>query len=269
MTEERRVLLFRRLARAGALLAACVVVLGAWVRLTAAGLGCPDWPGCYGHLFPQTTQRFAEAVHEMVHRYFASTLGAIIVALLVWAFLNRRARGQPLAAVAVLLFLVCVQGLLGMKTVTLLLQPLIVTAHLLGGLTTLALLWWLSLVPRSRPLTHPELSCANLHSWPSPRSRCRSRSAAGPAATTRRSPARICRPASTPGGRTWISATPSFYGAGSASTTKAACSPAGPRRHPFHAPVGRGDRGLRIARRGLRDRAALGAAGRCVCWAAS
>ncbi len=158
MTEERRVLWFRRLARAGALLAACVVVLGAWVRLTAAGLGCPDWPGCYGHLFPETTQRFAEAVHEMVHRYFASTLGAIIVALLVWAFLNRRARGQPLAAVSVLLLLVCVQGLLGMKTVTLLLQPLIVTAHLLGGLTTLALLWWLSLEPRSRPLTHPELS---------------------------------------------------------------------------------------------------------------
>ena len=95
----------------------------------------------------------------MVHRYFASTLGAIIVALLVWAWLNRRARGQPLAAVAVLLFLlVCVQGLLGMKTVTLLLQPLIVTAHLLGGLTTLALLWWLSLAPGAGRCTHPELS---------------------------------------------------------------------------------------------------------------
>jgi len=158
MSEERRLRWFRRLARAGAMLAAVVVVLGAWVRLTNAGLGCPDWPGCYGHLFPQTTHHFAEAVHEMVHRYFASTLGAIIVALLVWAFLNRRVRGQPLWAVAALLLLVCVQGLLGMKTVTLLLQPLIVTSHLLGGLTTLGLLWWLSLEPRARPLTLAESS---------------------------------------------------------------------------------------------------------------
>jgi cytochrome c oxidase assembly protein subunit 15 len=157
MTEERRLLWFRRLARAGALLAAGVVVLGAWVRLTNAGLGCPDWPGCYGHLFPQNTHHFAEAVHEMVHRYFASTLGTIIVALLVFAWLNRRARGQPLIAVSLLFLLVCVQGLLGMKTVTLLLQPLIVTAHLLGGLSTLALLWWLSLEPQRRTLTHSEI----------------------------------------------------------------------------------------------------------------
>jgi cytochrome c oxidase assembly protein subunit 15 len=158
VTQERRLLWFRRLARAGALLAAGVVVLGAWVRLTNAGLGCPDWPGCYGHLFPQNAHHFAEAVHEMVHRYFASTLGAIIVALLVFAWLNRRGRGQPLLAVALLFLLVCVQGTLGMKTVTLLLQPLIVTAHLLGGLSTLAVLWWLSIEPRRRPLTPAELS---------------------------------------------------------------------------------------------------------------
>jgi cytochrome c oxidase assembly protein subunit 15 len=158
MTQERRVLWFRRLARAGALLAAGVVVLGAWVRLTAAGLGCPDWPGCYGHLFPQNVHHFAEAVHEMVHRYFASTLGAIIVILLIFAWVNRRARGQPLRAVGLLFLLVCAQGTLGMKTVTLLLQPLIVTAHLLGGLATLGLLWWLSIEPRRRPLTPSELS---------------------------------------------------------------------------------------------------------------
>ena len=144
--------------RCGALLAAGVVVLGAWVRLTNAGLGCPDWPGCYGHLFPQNAHHFAEAVHEMVHRYFASSLGAIIVALLVFAWLNRRGRGQPLLPVALLFLLVCLQGMLGMKTVTLLLQPLIVTAHLLGGLSTLGLLWWLSIEPRRRPLTHLELS---------------------------------------------------------------------------------------------------------------
>jgi cytochrome c oxidase assembly protein subunit 15 len=145
--QERRLLWFRRLARLGALLAACVVVLGAWVRLTDAGLGCPDWPGCYGHVFPQTTHHFAQAVHEMVHRYFASTLGAIIVALLVYAWRNRGYRAQPVKPVAALFLLVCIQGMLGMKTVTLLLEPLIVTAHLLGGLSILALLWWLSLAP--------------------------------------------------------------------------------------------------------------------------
>jgi heme a synthase len=155
--EQRRVMWFRRFALVGALLAACVVVLGAWVRLTDAGLGCPDWPGCYGHVFPQTTHHFAEAVHEMVHRYFASTLGMIIASLLVWAWVDRRNPRQPVLPVAILFLLVCGQGALGMKTVTLLLQPLIVTAHLLGGLSTLALLWWLSMQPAPRQLTEKEL----------------------------------------------------------------------------------------------------------------
>jgi cytochrome c oxidase assembly protein subunit 15 len=154
--EERRLSWFRRLARAGAVLAACVVVLGAWVRLTDAGLGCPDWPGCYGHVFPQTTHHFAQAVHEMVHRYFASTLGAVIVALLALAWINRRHPAQPVKPVAVLFLIVCIQGALGMQTVTLLLEPLIVTSHLLGGLTTLGLLCWLSLMPDRRPLTASE-----------------------------------------------------------------------------------------------------------------
>jgi heme a synthase len=156
--DERRLLWFRRLAAFGALLAAGVVVLGAWVRLTDAGLGCPDWPGCYGHAFPQTAHHFAKALHEMVHRYFAGTLVAVIVSLLVWALVNRKVRGQPLRSVALLFAVVCVQGTLGMKTVTLKLQPLIVTAHLLGGLTTLGLLWWLSLRRERPPLTACERS---------------------------------------------------------------------------------------------------------------
>ena len=131
---EPRILWFRRLALAGTCLAFCVVVLGAWVRLTDAGLGCPDWPGCYGHVFPAgSTHRFAQAVHEMVHRYVASSLGVIIAGLAVLALLNRRDPEQPVAPAAVLFAVVCLQGLLGMKTVTLKLEPLIVTAHLLGA----------------------------------------------------------------------------------------------------------------------------------------
>ena len=156
MDTPQRLLWFRRLALAGAALAATVVVLGAWVRLTDAGLGCPDWPGCYGHIYPQADQHFSKAIHEMIHRYFATTLGAIIAGLLVFAVWNRKIRGQPLIAAAVLFILVCLQGALGALTVTQLLKPLIVTAHLLGGLTTLSILWWLSLTPPRLELSAPE-----------------------------------------------------------------------------------------------------------------
>jgi len=156
MNSQTRLLWFRRLALAGALLAAAVVVLGAWVRLTDAGLGCPDWPGCYGQIYPQSHHDFAKAWHEMIHRYFAGTLVLIITGLLVWAVWNRKEREQPLTAVAMLFLIVCLQGALGALTVTKLLTPLIVTAHLLGGLTTLGILWWLSLAPESRRLSARE-----------------------------------------------------------------------------------------------------------------
>jgi len=163
MYPQLRLLWFRRLALAGAVLAAAVVVLGAWVRLTDAGLGCPDWPGCYGHVYPnaghaeaQSGLGFAKALHEMIHRYFATTLGAVIVVLLAWAVRFRKDRDQPLIPVALLFIVVCLQGALGALTVTLLLKPLIVTAHLLGGLTTLGLLFWLSLNPETRQLTERE-----------------------------------------------------------------------------------------------------------------
>ncbi len=153
---------FRRLCRVAALLALCVVVLGAWTRLGNAGLGCPDWPGCYGHLtvgqavehtaeanaaFPDRPLEADKASKEMVHRYFASTLGLAIIAIAVLAYLNRKDPAQPVRLPALLVLLVVFQGLLGMWTVTLLLKPLIVTAHLVGGLTTMSLLWWLSLDP--------------------------------------------------------------------------------------------------------------------------
>jgi cytochrome c oxidase assembly protein subunit 15 len=154
---QRRHKWFRRIALGGALLAATVVVLGAWVRLTDAGLGCPDWPGCYGHIYPQADHNFSKAVHEMIHRYFASTLGVIIGCLLAWALWNRKDKEQPFIAVIFLFLLVCLQGALGAFTVTLQLLPLIVTAHLLGGLTTLGILWWLSLTPQHVRLSAPEM----------------------------------------------------------------------------------------------------------------
>jgi len=151
------VLWFRRLALLGVALAATVVVLGAWVRLTNAGLGCPDWPGCYGHLYPQVDHAAGKAWHEMIHRYVAGTLGVIITALLGWALVRRRDPEQPLIPVVLLFLVVCLQGTLGALTVTLLLKPLIVTAHLFGGLTTLGLLWWLSITPERRVAPAAEL----------------------------------------------------------------------------------------------------------------
>jgi cytochrome c oxidase assembly protein subunit 15 len=163
MESQRRLFWFRRLALAGALLAAAVAVLGAWVRLTDAGLGCPDWPGCYGHIYPNaghaaasSSGHFGKALHEMIHRYFAGTLVVVITILLLWTARFRKDPGQPIIAVALLFVIVCLQAALGALTVTLLLKPLIVTAHLLGGLSTLGLLWWLSRTPQMRSLTEGE-----------------------------------------------------------------------------------------------------------------
>ena len=150
---------FLRLVRMAMVLALLVVTIGAWVRLTDAGLGCPDWPGCYGQLIvPEALDEQAtlsgayadrpleagKAWREMIHRYLASGLGLVCVMLAGLAWLNRRDPAQPARMPFVLLGVVIFQGLLGMWTVTLLLKPVIVMAHLLGGLTTLALLFWLS-----------------------------------------------------------------------------------------------------------------------------
>jgi heme a synthase len=148
---------FRQLARIGTLITLIVVVAGAWVRLTDAGLGCPDWPGCYGRLIvaeslisDERAEAFGRpldtgaAWREMIHRYLASSLGLLVIALCAIAWRNRRDPAQPVAAPFALLALVIFQGLLGMWTVTLLLKPIIVVAHLFGGFATLALLFWLS-----------------------------------------------------------------------------------------------------------------------------
>jgi len=146
----------RRLALLGAILAFVVVVLGGYTRLSNSGLGCPDWPGCFGHIAPTgSAEHYAsdadvrKAWVEMIHRYFASTLGLIIVAIATLSIRARREPGVRVGFSLVLLVLVVLQGMLGMLTVTWLLKPLIVTGHLVGGLTTFAMLLWLWLSMRA------------------------------------------------------------------------------------------------------------------------
>lgn len=157
---QQNLVTFRRVALLGTLLALVVVVLGAWVRLSAAGLGCPDWPGCYGHLsagqaaqnldviseaFPERPFEQHKAFKEMLHRYVAGALVLVIVALAGLAIRNRHDPLQPVKLPVFLVGLVGFQALLGMWTVTLLLKPLIVVLHLAGGLATLSLLSWLAI----------------------------------------------------------------------------------------------------------------------------
>lgn len=155
----------RRLALAGLVLCFVVVVLGAYVRLNAAGLGCPDWPGCYGHItptgaaqnvsaqaaYPNMPLHVGKAWKEMIHRYAASTLGLIILVIAALAITTRRQHIVSVPLAVGLFITVVVQGILGMLTVTWLLKPLIVTLHLIFGLTTLSLLWWLFLSLRTGP----------------------------------------------------------------------------------------------------------------------
>jgi cytochrome c oxidase assembly protein subunit 15 len=137
-----------RAYRALVLLALCltyvVVVVGAYVRLSDAGLGCPDWPLCYGEPLPgeiADRDALAKAWKEMGHRYLAGMLGMLIAAITLFAWRTRRFRGLASAILALVLF----QAALGKWTVTMLLKPAIVTAHLLGGMAILALLAWLAL----------------------------------------------------------------------------------------------------------------------------
>ncbi len=151
---------FRALVLATTVITFGVVVLGAYVRLSDAGLGCPDWPGCYGKMTPvHAGDEIARAVQaqggshgpvslpkawkEMAHRYLAGFLGLLILAIAAIAWRARATLAQsPLLASAIMV-VVIVQATLGAWTVTMLLKPAIVTGHLIGGMSTLALLVWL------------------------------------------------------------------------------------------------------------------------------
>lgn len=149
----------KKLVLISLLLAAVVIILGAYTRLTDAGLGCPDWPGCYGHFkVPQAEEHIAaaelafperplephKAWSEMIHRYFASALGLAIFVIFIISIVKRSFH-RPIKLPFFLLCLVMFQGALGMWTVTLNLLPVVVMGHLLGGFAVLSCLFLLYL----------------------------------------------------------------------------------------------------------------------------
>jgi cytochrome c oxidase assembly protein subunit 15 len=133
--------------------------LGAWTRLVDAGLGCPDWPGCYGFvvfpineadiaiaesLYPEFPYDINKAIPEVVHRYFAATLGLFAIFLVYLSFKQNENKNIRLWTIGLLIF-ICCQGIFGYLTVSLKLLPIIVTGHLFGGFTTLTLFFYIFL----------------------------------------------------------------------------------------------------------------------------
>ena len=144
-----------KLTRLAMFVVACVIILGSWTRLADAGLGCPDWPGCYGSLVvPQTPQEIQQAQAlfpdspvevakgwmEMTHRYFATALGFLILLIALGSWRYRQRLNYPFKHTQFLLLLVILQGAFGAFTVTWKLWPQVVTAHLFGGFFTASLL---------------------------------------------------------------------------------------------------------------------------------
>lgn len=159
---------FRKLAWVTAFLTLDLIMFGSFTRLTDSGLGCPDWPGCYGHsnplsagepiraaetALPSGPVTMTKAWIEMLHRYFAMAVGVLIIVLMAMAWRRRWREPSNSPALATWIFAaVCLQGAFGAWTVTMKLQPAVVTAHLLGGMTLLALLVWLALREDRKPI---------------------------------------------------------------------------------------------------------------------
>ncbi|MCQ8106408.1 signal recognition particle-docking protein FtsY [Methylomonas sp. SURF-2] len=149
--------MFKKLSLFCAVLALIVIVMGAYVRLSDAGLGCPDWPGCYGRAmvddsaqfqaeaaatFPDNPLDTAKAWKEMSHRYLAGGLGLAVLILFAMAWRQKQQRGAAIGWTSVLLALVGLQAALGMWTVHLKVMPIVVTLHLLMGFITFWALSW-------------------------------------------------------------------------------------------------------------------------------
>jgi heme a synthase len=172
---------FRKLAWVTAFLTLDLIMFGSFTRLTDSGLGCPDWPGCYGHSNPLSASEPIRAAQtalpsgpvtvtkawiEMIHRYFAMGVGFLIVILAVQAWTRwRRGSGvSPWLATATLVWVIA-QGAFGALTVTMKLQPIIVTIHLLGGVGLLGLLTWLALREGGSPPAAAPRGVASLARW--------------------------------------------------------------------------------------------------------
>lgn len=172
--------MYRILVLSAVALALLVIVVGAYVRLEDAGLGCPDWPGCYGQMlgvpddphevaraheaFPGKTVDAGRARKEMFHRYLAGTLGLLILAIAATAWRLRQRIGRSPGLALALVAVVAAQATLGMWTVTMLLKPAIVMLHLMGGVTTLALILWLALREIDPPAP-PAATAARMRPW--------------------------------------------------------------------------------------------------------
>lgn len=169
-----------RLAVIATTVAFCVIILGAFVRLSHAGLGCPDWPGCYGHVtwpdavseiasanatFPERPVESHKAWKEMVHRYLAGVLVLLVFAInyLAWKASTQRSGHRFLAGL--ILALILFQAALGMWTVTLKLLPIVVMGHLLGGFATFGLLLWLSMRSRIQGYYQLSMSMRKVRPW--------------------------------------------------------------------------------------------------------
>ena len=153
-----------------------LIMFGAFTRLTDSGLGCPDWPGCYGHADPIKAHADISAAEiamptgpvtvvkawiEMIHRYFAMGIGVLIVAMMLISWRrwlqSKRTESKFSPSFPTFLFVfVCLQGAFGAWTVTMKLQPIIVTIHLLLGMALLALLAWYG----SRQSTQPNIQAS-------------------------------------------------------------------------------------------------------------
>ena len=155
-----------------------LIMFGAFVRLTDSGLGCPDWPGCYGSLTPlgslsdihQASRdmpfgpvSISKAWIEMIHRYVGALLGMLIIGIVYMAWRYRARLGRSPALATATLVIVCVQGAFGAWTVTHQLMPAVVTAHLLGGMLTLAVMTWLA--ARERPYQTIAAAAARWRGW--------------------------------------------------------------------------------------------------------